>query len=269
MKYSIIIASYNGALNTKECLVSIYKNCKSPEDFECMVIDDGSTDETKSMIQELQLKYTNLIYIRHAQNKGPIIRRNEGIQKAKGDFLLFLDNDTVFQGNVLSQLENKLATLPDAGIIGMCGIFIPDMAHSYHIHQSNIETDLSVQAVPSYCMMVSRELINKNIMFDERIHFMQHEDIDFCLQAQDKNYAVYAVPHIVLIHKEHGTFDYYKDTYDSDFENNWIYLMKKWQGSKIFSQTIQLPPLKIKESKKISGATFFDLLKRSDSDTQP
>ena len=109
-------------------------------------------------------------------------------------------------------------------------------------------------------MMVSRDVIGTNILFDERLHFMQHEDVDFCLQVLNKGFSVYAVPHIPLVHKEHGTFNYYKYTYDSDFEQNWTYLMNKWGRNKLLFENVIIPSLTQKESKKTLNATFYDLI---------
>lgn len=261
MKYSAIITTYNGARYTTECLSSLYAHVPTTVEFECIVINDGSTDNTASLLEILKTKYHNLVIISHTENKGPIVRRNEGIRIAKGEYLLFLDNDTVWTGNVFFLLEEKIKSLPRAGIVGMCGIFLPDMNNSYHIHASLIENDLTVQAVPSYCMMVSRRVIQGHVLFDEKMHFMQHEDIDFCLQSLEKGYKIYAIAHVPLIHREHGTFNHYKDTYQTDFEQNWQYLIKKWSMNKMFPQKITLPLLNYKASKKIDRACFYDLFK--------
>jgi len=260
MKFSIIICAYNGLEHTRTCIESIYAHVQNITSFECIVINDGSTDKTEAYLIHIQKRYANLRVVNHPDNKGLIIRRNEGLHLSQGEYLLFLDNDTKWTGNILSLIEEKMLTLPEVGIVGMCGIFIPAMTASYHLHASLIEQDVPVQAVAAYCMAVSRKVINQHIRFDEQLHFMQHEDIDICLQALEKGFTIYAIAHVPLIHTEHGTFSYYKDTYEGDFKNNWLYLMNKWSGAHSFFGNTVPVSFEQRKSKSIGPATFYDLV---------
>jgi glycosyltransferase involved in cell wall biosynthesis len=257
MRYSVIITAYNGIANSLRCLESLYQFSENST-FECIFINDGSTDETELKLNEFKKNHKSLIVISHVDNKGPIVRRNEGIKEAQGEYIVFLDNDTQCTGDILSTMHKKISSLPNAGIVGMCGIFLPDMHNSYHIHASQVKRDIQVDAVPTYCMMVSRKVIEEGIRFDEVLHFMQHEDVDFCLQASAHNFLIYSLSDIPLTHFEHGSRISYKNRYEKDFTYNWQYLIHKWKEYNSQKTNKSLPHMKAILSKNIPNAKFYD-----------
>lgn len=91
MLYSIIIPVYNTQSYVKSCLESVFNN--DTRDFEIIVVNDGSTDDSLRKCQQIQLKYPNYIKIIDQPNLGVSVARNEGIEAATGDYLIFLDSD--------------------------------------------------------------------------------------------------------------------------------------------------------------------------------
>src|SRR4030042_6014732 len=87
-KYSIIIASYNDAKNLADCLESLRATDCPREDFETIVVDNNSTDNTRDVVS----RYPEVIYLTEDKN-GRSFARNKGIRHAKGDILVFLDSD--------------------------------------------------------------------------------------------------------------------------------------------------------------------------------
>nr|WP_294925881.1 glycosyltransferase family 2 protein [uncultured Flavobacterium sp.] len=90
---SVIIPSYNYARFIGEAIESLqlqtYKN------WEAIVIDDSSSDDTESIVKILMSKEPRLFYEKHIVNKGLPATRNTGLRKAKGEFILFLDADDI------------------------------------------------------------------------------------------------------------------------------------------------------------------------------
>jgi GT2 family glycosyltransferase len=265
MKYSIIISAFKNTVHTSECLDSLIPYLTS--DTECIVIDDGSHNEMAQLLRSYEEKHPSIHALIHTDNKGLIIRRNEGIRQAKGEYVLFLDNDTVWSGNVLSYLSGYMNTLPECGIVGMCGVLMPSHTASIHIHQSNLTKPLEVHAVTGYCLFVRRELLQKGVIFDEHMTFMLHEDIDFCFEARSRGYQVYAIPNVPLVHKEHGTLQYYQSSHSAIFAQNWNYFVHKWKNAKDLTEEYVLPKLntliqsgrKIIKTSEIADGAFFDL----------
>lgn len=85
-KISIIIAAYNAEKTIVNCISSLKKQIY-PQ-FEIIVVNDGSTDNTKKILEEI-----NGIEIISQKNKGPGAARNLGVKKARGDILVFIDSD--------------------------------------------------------------------------------------------------------------------------------------------------------------------------------
>lgn len=111
---SIIIPSYNYARYLKECFASLQK--QSYTNWECLLIDNNSTDDTKQVVGDFINKEPRIKYFFHAGN-GPSPARNLGIKEAKGDYVQFLDADDLLQPG---KFENALAIFnsqPDTDIV--------------------------------------------------------------------------------------------------------------------------------------------------------
>ena len=105
IKYSIIIAAYNAEQYLVSCIHSVlnqtYKN------YEIIVVNDGSTDSTASIVEQMNQKYSSIIHVIQ-KNAGPFIARRNGAINSKGEYLLFLDSDDALTNNCLSVLNNAI-----------------------------------------------------------------------------------------------------------------------------------------------------------------
>lgn len=96
---SIVIPTYNEQRDIAKCLSSLFlQNYKS---IEIIVVDDGSTDDTRSKIYDLGFKEIKVFEQKHL---GPAIARNLGASKAKGEILVFVDADMTFDKNFIEKL---------------------------------------------------------------------------------------------------------------------------------------------------------------------
>ena len=102
-KISIIIPVYNTAKYLKRCLDSVL--AQSYKDFEMVIINDGSTDNSEQIINEYKDKYPDLISYYNKPNTGVASTRNFGIEKAKGEYIMFLDSDDYIDKVLLKTLE--------------------------------------------------------------------------------------------------------------------------------------------------------------------
>lgn len=104
---TIIIPAYNKQDSIGETLESIYKQTYS--NFEIIVIDDGSEDNTKQVIKSFG---KDVVYV-YQENQGQGAARNEGIKAAKGDYIVFLDADDYWESEFLEICYNFMEAHPD------------------------------------------------------------------------------------------------------------------------------------------------------------
>jgi len=103
---SIITPTFNSASYIAETIQSVQN--QTYLHWELIIVDDGSTDQTISIIQEIQKVEPRIQLIRQEKNVGPAITRNKGIELAKGNYLTFLDADDLWFSNFI---ENSINTI--------------------------------------------------------------------------------------------------------------------------------------------------------------
>ena len=115
MLFSIIIPSYNRVDELRELFESFDKLNFPRDGFEVVVADDGSTDTTPELIKAFQDKKSFTLHYFTQQKKGPGAARNLGMEKANGDFFIFIDSDVLLPENWLRNIADELeATSADA-----------------------------------------------------------------------------------------------------------------------------------------------------------
>lgn len=105
---SVIVPAYNGVEYIEACVDSIL--AQDYRDFEVIVVDDGSTDETYALSEKLYGKNPLVRLHRHEQNKGLSISRNTGVSLARGKYVTFVDCDDLVLWNALSSLVEAAET---------------------------------------------------------------------------------------------------------------------------------------------------------------
>lgn len=120
MKVSVIIAAFNAQHYLKETLDSIKE--QSIDDLEVILVDDGSTDDTLKIAREYARQYSALKVLSQ-KNSGPAAARNLGMQKAKGDYLFFLDADDLLAKDALLKLYERAKEMDADLVIGKYDIF--------------------------------------------------------------------------------------------------------------------------------------------------
>lgn len=111
MKISIIIPNYNKAQFIKETIDSVLN--QDYTDYEIIIIDDHSTDDSWNLIKQLESKEKKVEAFKPLIKLGGSGCRNLGIEKAKGEYIIFLDSDDVFSANCLSLRISFIAQNPE------------------------------------------------------------------------------------------------------------------------------------------------------------
>src|SRR4030042_3697011 len=169
MKISIIILVYNRLKYTKKCLDSIFRY-GSKYSFEIVVVDNGSKDGTSEYLNGLGQKITTE---KNAIHKGFAKACNAGVKIAKGEYLLFLNNDTVVTGGWCDVLIREVDQHQNAAVAGSkllypdetiqhAGVVFAEDKTPYHIYSREIKEKHYVNkkrkfsAVTAACMLVRK-----------------------------------------------------------------------------------------------------------------
>lgn len=111
---SVVIPLYNKRNSIDATLQSVL--CQTYTDFEVIVVDDGSTDESATKVMDFNDRRIRLI---QKENGGVSSARNAGIMAAKGDYIAFLDGDDIWDKRYLETLHKLICDFPDATIYGI------------------------------------------------------------------------------------------------------------------------------------------------------
>ena len=180
MKVSIIVPAYNNEKTIKRCLDSLIN--QSFKDIEIIVINEGSSDKTKDMLDEY-LKYDN-VFVFNTENHGQSAARNLGLDKAIGDYICFLDADDYVSKDGLEKLYNKARSGNFDVVLSNVNIIYPD--HNVIVN-SGLKEDTEGRNKIKELMIFSysagviwnkiyKKDILKNIRFKEGIWY---EDVHF------------------------------------------------------------------------------------------
>lgn len=187
--FSIIIPVYNAEAYLEECVNSCYKQDFGEADFEVILINDGSTDGSLSLMKDLALKHDNIICASQ-DNKGQGYARNRAIGMAKGKYLFFCDSDDRFiehsLGKIIRLMENysleiccSIAKVYDADGNSSLGLLQPLPLFMVYDGVNAILNGLNFDSVCSKCFLRTFVQTNK-LAFNESI---AHEDSLFNAEA--------------------------------------------------------------------------------------
>jgi GT2 family glycosyltransferase len=215
---SIIIINYNGYDYVKELLKSIKKQ-NYPID-EILIIDDCSLDNSYNKIK---INFPEISLFKTKTNSGPGVARNLGLDLAKNNLILFLDNDAVLNKNTIQILINEYKNNPnytyyiprimyfknknkiqkEGTEIHYLGITI----NSFNINKeiNNVKNKKrKIKAFPGVCYLMNIKDKNKILKYDP-LFFYTFEDLDYSFSNYLANNKAILVPNAEVYHKD-GTF---------------------------------------------------------------
>ncbi len=220
---TIIIPVLNKLEYTRKCLAAIRENTPDIA-WEIIVVDNGSTDGSGGYLKEQAAKDSRLKVLTNKRNAGFSRANNQALAKARGEYVLFLNNDTEPAAH---WLEAMLAIVRNDRTVGAVGAkllypdgtiqhagvaIVDDRKHgdpllAQHIlagrpkdfPQANIMVEF--QAVTAACLLMPAELARELKGFDEG-YYNGYEDVDLCFRIREKGYKVVYQPHAELIHHE-------------------------------------------------------------------
>jgi GT2 family glycosyltransferase len=228
---SIIIVSWNVSELLRSCLQSIREQTKISH--EIIVIDNASTDGSADMVAH---EFPQAKLIRNSRNRGFGAANNQGLAKASGEFVIFLNDDTVILDQALDKMVNFLKQSDSVGIVG-ARLLNPDKTiqvgtarrfpnfkilatmllglHSffrkkkwlqaYYLTNQKFQKTQSVDQVMGASLMTRRQLLKNIGSFDE--HFwIWFEEVDLCKRFRDSGYKIAVLATAEIIHHKGQSF---------------------------------------------------------------
>jgi len=187
---SVIIPTFNQGEFLGRCLRSILNQNIGKNEYEIIVINDGSQDNT---LKVLKIYEKEIKILKNKKNKGLPHSINKGIKEAKGRFIVRLDSDDYVNRNFLYILKIFLEDNPDIDAVS-CDYFIID-------DKENVLTRKNSSKNPIGCGIMFRleHLINLGL-YDEK--FLVHEDKDLRLRFNEK-YKIFRIPLPLYRYRKH------------------------------------------------------------------
>jgi len=222
---SVIIVNWNTKGLLRDCLSSVYEHI-GDIDYEIIVIDNASTDDSASMVKN---DFRQVILIENSENRGFAAANNQGMAVAKGRYVLLLNSDTIVLDNSIANAvsfadENSQAAVtgcrvlnPDRTLQQTCFMFpsilnmLLSSTYLYKLFPKNRffgreqmtwwdRSDVrQVNVVTGCFMLVRREAIEQVGVMDEQF-FMYGEETDWCYRFWKKGWTVMFAPVGQIIH---------------------------------------------------------------------
>lgn len=146
---SIITPTYNRSDYLPEAIDSVL--CQTYNNFELIIVDDGSTDGTKSLV-EAYLSDKRIKYF-YQCNQGQSVARNKGIYESSGDFICFLDSDNAWFPNKLVRSLKEFRSFPDADIV---------YGNNILIDENSVE--IGISTMKRYSGRITHHLLKDNFV---------------------------------------------------------------------------------------------------------
>ena len=181
---SIIIPTYNRAHYLKEAVSSVHQQSYRP--IECIVVDDGSTDHTAEVVEDLEKLTSDNFMIKYVlqNNSGAQVARNRGTELASGEFIQYLDSDDLLYPDKLSNQVRFLEDHPDCdGVFGDWekGQLSEKEVIKGYLSENPIEQFLTDRCIANFSFLMRTELIKKTGQWDPDIK--RNQEIDFHVRA--------------------------------------------------------------------------------------
>ncbi len=225
-KVSIIIPCFNRLDRTAECWPALQRSLGNGPASEVIFVDNGSQDGTAAFLDGLE-KSSAARVLRNRENLGFAKANNQGKAQARGEFLVFLNNDTVPLAGWLEPLLRLLAQDPAVGLAGSkllypdgrvqhAGVIVREKIagknqlicdHVYRLSLAEapwVNEQREYQALTGACLATRRAVFEQLGGFDEA-YVNGYEDLDLCFRAREAGLKVVYCPASVLVHHESST----------------------------------------------------------------
>lgn len=228
VKLSIVIVTYNSAKDIAACLESLrFRGSRAQEgnEFEIIVVDNASSDETKTILA----RFSDLRLVFNNKNLGYACANNQGVALARGEYLLFLNPDTILEPDAIDRLVDFLEQHPDVGAVaprllnpdgrqqlsirsfptfknvlyemfGLSRLFPGSRFGSWRLRSFDYNQPAFIEQPMASCLLIRRSVFTELGGFDERFP-IYYNDVDLSFRMHQKGYKTAYLPQSRVYHK--------------------------------------------------------------------
>ena len=224
-KVSIIIPCYNAEKTISKCLKSIFNSISNFNDlysFEIIVINDGSNDQTLSIVKE----FDEIKIINHNKNLGLSSARNAGIKATDSEYIIFIDSDIILSANWVTDMITTMNK--DNNIIGIIGNLESSAKENISVLDKylfgkyrgmkviNIDQPLDYRSFVFSNTIIKRSILNTVGVFDDSLKNYGGEDTELAIRIHKK--APYSMRKLITVTGYHITHKTVQNHLDHMFE---------------------------------------------------
>jgi len=234
-KISVIIPTYNSAQFIAEALESVF--VQTYKDYEVIVVDDGSTDNTKEVLKP----YMSKIRYIYKENGGAASARNVGIKNARGEYIAFLDSDDLW---LPEKLEKQVKYFEEHLQVDMvfadCVRFGEEVLNTRNGTRQLVSDDMFVNIwwyniVPTSTVIVRKSCFEKVGLFDEAREIETAEDAEMWLRIA-REYKVGYLKEVVTKYRVR-TSGYSRSNINRAYSSTKLVIDKYWEDIKMKGYT--------------------------------
>ncbi|PAB60662.1 bifunctional glycosyltransferase family 2 protein/class I SAM-dependent methyltransferase [Anaeromicrobium sediminis] len=268
MKTSIIILTFNQLNYTKLCIDSIRKYTDK-DTYEIIVVDNHSTDGTVQWLKEQE----DIQAIFNEENLGFPKGCNQGIEIAKGDNILLLNNDVIVTPNWLTNLNKCLYSSNDIGAVGA----ISNYASNYQTIKANYKTNEDMiefaernnvsnkdaweerLRLIGFCMLIKKVVIEKVGLLDERFSPGNFEDDDYSFRMKKAGYRLMLCKDVFIHHFGSVSFNKNRGEFNNLLSLNKKKFEEKWGLSNSYYFNIQIDLINLMDHFKFEKINVLEI----------
>lgn len=211
VKFSVVVTAYNYATLLPDALRALA--AQTVQDFELLIVDDGSTDNTEEVVEQFRPRFRNLHYLKKT-NGGPADSRNYGVERAGGTHVAILDADDIWSPRYLEVVRDQFDSSPRTELLFTDGLRIRDNgevirpvfppqlpALDGHINSVGSLFAVCSHFLPSG-MVFAKSLYHHMGGFDTR--FLHGDDVDWVVRAALAGAYCVRVDQKLFLYRFHG-----------------------------------------------------------------
>lgn len=240
---SVVVLTYNNWAYTKACLQSLFTRTQYPGNWEVVVADNASTDETVDRLKEWAEEEPRMKLVLNSSNLGFSAGNNTGLAAATGDYLVLLNNDTVVTDGWLLTMLRHFQGDSTLGLLGPATNHIGNESkvpvHYDTLHQmpaaargwtlAHMGQTYAMRTLAFFCVMMPRTVYDKVGPLDENFGRGFFEDDDYCRRIEQLGLRMACADDVLVHHRLSASFD----KVDSGerqalFTRNKAYYESKW-----------------------------------------